>query len=118
MKYCSFVLLLVLTACSHNSGDMHKWQASDIVGYNLKLIDKTAHESFTFSADGLVAASIGSVGGPVAAPLWYWEIDKEGFLIIKDEKEIIYRMKKLYDKNGIIGVEYAGHKVEYEKHKR
>jgi len=84
----------------------------------MSIIDKTAYESFTFSADGLVAVTTGSVGGALAAPLWYWEIDKEGFLIIKNEKKIIYRMKKLYEKNGIIGAEYAGHKVQYEKQGR
>jgi hypothetical protein len=117
MKFYSVLLLIILTSYSYASTEPQKWHVTDIVGYNLKLIDKKTYQSFTFSADhNLVAAEIGTVDGPIAVPLWYWKINKDGILIIKDDDgKIWYRMKKLYEKNGRIGVELSGKKVEYEK---
>lgn len=117
MKKLMLFLIIMLSLYAQASAETQKWHAKDIVGYKLTLIDKKTIESFTFWADqNLVSASIGTVGGPITAVLWYWKIDKNGILLIKDDdNKIWYRMKKLYEKKGRIGVELSGNKVEYEK---
>jgi hypothetical protein len=98
-----------------------RWQASDIVGYRLELIDKQVYQSFGFTAQGDVFAGVNVVKGLRTAPiwrLWRWEIDNEGVLNIKDgDGSILYEMRKLYERKGRVGVECSGINREYEKQK-
>jgi hypothetical protein len=126
MKTKIIILSLVLIACS--KVPIEKWEPEEIIGFDLSLIDQKSILSLSFSADhNLVAATIGTVDGPKAAPLWYWEIDKQGILLIKEsdrDRTVLYKLSKLYEKNGRIGVEqtdnrlltrYFPKKVEFEK---
>lgn len=122
MKKYSLCIIFILIFSFQSLAGSLEWKESDIVGHGIKLIDKQKIEAFYFFSDNnLVVATIGKVGSKTATSefWWEWEIDKNGILIIKDDNgKIWYKMKKLYNKNGIIGVELSGKKVEYEvKHK-
>ena len=102
------------------SGGSLRWQASDIVGYRLELIDKhdkQVYRSFAFTAQGDAIAGVG-VGKRTATEWKKWEIDDEGILnIIDGGGRILYKMRKLYERNGRVGVEYTGENHEYMKRK-
>jgi len=101
------------------SGGSLRWQASDIVGYRLVLIDKgdkQVYRSFAFTAQGDAIAGVG-VGARTATEWKKWEIDDEGILNIIDGERILYKMRKLYERNGRVGVEYSGKNHEYVKQK-
>ena len=118
MKKYSVFLAILLSLYSQAFAESKKWIASDIVGCNFKLIDAEVYQSFSFGSPDyhLVLATVGTVGGPITIPLWYWEIDRNGILNIKDDQgKIRFSLKKLYQRNGIVGVEQSGKKVEYEK---
>ena len=127
MKKYSLFLVILLILSSHAFAKSEKWKGNDIVGYNLKLIDPEEYQSFSFGSPDhhLVAATFGAVGGPITFPLCYWNIDKNGILYIKDwDGKVRFRLKKIYQKDGKVGVELSrdqrglhGKKVEYEKTK-
>lgn len=83
-----------------------------------ELIDKQVYQSFAFTAQGDVIGGVGMVKGLRGAPVWRWEIDKEGVLNIRDgDGSILYEMRKLYERKGRVGVECSGINREYEKQK-
>ncbi len=94
-----------------------KWQASDIVGYRLELIDKQIYQSFAFTAEGDVIGGVGMVKGLRGAPVWRWRIDNEGVLNIEEGGRSLYEMRKLYEREGRVGVECSGINREYVKQK-
>ncbi|MGO9018102.1 MAG: hypothetical protein ACLQVJ_07085 [Syntrophobacteraceae bacterium] len=122
----AMLLLLVVSACSGEllkkqycfsaSTESQKWQVTEIAGHTLKLIDKTAYELLSFSDhNNVVLAEVGTIHGAIAGPAWYWEIDRDGILIIKEwDGKALHRMKKLYEKHGVFGVDDSGRTVEYE----
>jgi len=102
---------LVLVACS--KVPIEKWEPQDIIGFNLSLRSKHSIQSFSFSADkNLVIAKIGTEGGPVAGPVWHWEIDKNGILLIKEaDGTVLYKLSKLYESDSIITVEQTDNRL-------
>jgi hypothetical protein len=68
-----------LTAVGANT-----WEAISLHGKTLDLIDVTRVQTLRFDAAGQVAVTIGTRGGPVAGPVWFWRID-DGTLVISDE---------------------------------
>lgn len=47
----------------------------------MDLIDDSKIESYRFSEQGLVAATFGTKGGAVAAPLFYWRVEGQALVI-------------------------------------
>jgi hypothetical protein len=108
-KYLLFLVIL-LSLHSQAFAESQRWKTSDIVGYNLKLSDPIEYQSFSFGPadEHLVAASFGRVGGPITFPLLYWKIDRNGILHIKCyDGKIMFRLKKLGQKDGMIQVEMS-----------
>jgi len=131
MNIYPILLLFVLISCSqqsnankssHYSGKHDNWKASEIVDYKLSIINGNAVEEYSFFKDGYVKATIGTTDGPVAGPVFYWEIDKNGILIIKDyDKKSIVKIAKISDGNNIISAECERQEVwskcKYKKEK-
>ena len=63
------------------------WQREFIVERTLILQDKEIYERFGFGEQGFVSATIGTKNGPIAGPLWMWQIDQDGVLTISDSSE-------------------------------
>jgi hypothetical protein len=107
---------------SDYSGKHDNWETSEIVDYKLSIINGNALEEFSFLKDGDVRATIGTTDGPVAAPIYYWEIDKNGIMIIKDyDKKSIVKIAKISESNNVISAECERHEVwskcKYRKEK-
>lgn len=70
---------------STDEGLATAWEALDLPGSTLDLIDETQVQTLRFNADGWVAAIVGTRHGPLAAPLWRWRIDAGRLLLCDSE---------------------------------
>jgi hypothetical protein len=57
------------------------WEQLNVPTLQLELLHDIDYERLNFGPQGMVSATIGAKGGPLAAPLWYWHIEA-GHLII------------------------------------
>ena len=81
---CTLSIAAVVAGCSHaDEGRATDWTALSLQGKTLDLVDDAKVETYSFSGQGLVAVTIGTKGGPVAAPLYYWRV-KDNSLIISE----------------------------------
>ena len=84
-----FCLLALVALCSCSRPEEHaqtQWTTSNIVGLNMRLVDRKRIESFSFASNGYVVVSFGEKNGGVTAPLWRWRISGDR-LEIYDEVE-------------------------------
>lgn len=116
-----FSILLFFIACSNNE---HKtvpgqkpqpFTTNELVGYKLTLVSKTGIADYTFVDKTTIVANIGTVGGPVAAPLLEWEIDGQGRLVI-DFYSFKEYWKKLSVMDDQIEVEYSRGPIKPVRH--
>ena len=71
-----------LTGCSHaQEGQPTDWLTLGLQGKTLDLIDDSKIETYAFAQQGLVAATFGTKGGAVTAPLFYWRIEGQSLVI-------------------------------------
>ncbi|NCT82965.1 MAG: hypothetical protein GXC94_07485 [Comamonadaceae bacterium] len=82
----SFVLALTVAAalagCSRvEEAQPTDWSSLGLQGKTMDLIDDSKIESYRFSEQGLVAATFGTKGGAVAAPLFYWRVEGQALVI-------------------------------------
>ena len=71
----TFSLALALAGCSGmDEGDPTSWPSLQLQGKTLALVDDATVETYSFTEQGLVAATIGTRGGPLAGPLYYWKV--------------------------------------------
>lgn len=76
----AFATLLV--GCSRAAeGQSTDWSALELEGKTLDLIDDARVETYAFSKQGLVAATVGTKGGAIAAPLFYWRVEGQSLVI-------------------------------------
>jgi hypothetical protein len=59
-----------------------KEDLSRLFDCRLALIDEMAVQHFWFSRDGTVAVTLGAKDGPIAGPLMYWSLTRDGRLLI------------------------------------
>lgn len=59
-----------------------KEDLSRLFDCRLALIDETAVQHFRFSRYGHVAVTLGVKDGPIAGPLMYWSLTRDGRLLI------------------------------------
>jgi hypothetical protein len=111
MKKYLILIILLLIACSQQPTEKEgrhfrnhvKWKADDVVGYKLTIISSNVCESLHFHESGEVSALIGTVNRELAAPIYKWEIDKDGFLIIrKSDNNMIVKVAKIAENKDII----------------
>ncbi|MCE4557194.1 hypothetical protein [Pelomonas cellulosilytica] len=72
----------VLVGCSPaEEGQSTDWSTLGLEGKTLDLIDDAKVETYAFAKQGLVAATVGTKGGALAAPLFYWRIEGQSLVI-------------------------------------
>jgi hypothetical protein len=86
MHMRSFLLPLAaaafLAGCSPTQeGKPTDWSTLALQGKTLDLIDDSKIETYAFAEQGLVAATYGTKGGAVAAPLFYWRVEGQSLVI-------------------------------------
>jgi hypothetical protein len=74
----------LLVACSQEVGRPTDWKSLDLPEKRLDLQDSGRVETYVFSAQGHVAATFGTKGGALTAPLLFWRIDGAD-LILSEE---------------------------------
>lgn len=78
----SLAVAAVLAGCSRvEESQPTAWSALGLQGKTLDLIDESKIETYRFAEQGLVAATLGTKGGAVAAPLYYWRIEGQALVI-------------------------------------
>lgn len=71
-----------LAGCSRaQEGQPTDWSALRLQGKTLDLIDDSKIETYRFTEQGLVAATFGTRGGSVTAPLFYWRVEGQALVI-------------------------------------
>ena len=84
----AMALLFVISSFGHSLGQevsmspISSKDMSRLNGLYLRLIDEHTVEELSFNENGLVAATFGTKGGPICAPLLYWSLSKKGVLRI------------------------------------
>ena len=74
----------ILAGCSKaDEGLPTDWPSLHLQGKTLDLVDDAKVETYSFNDQGLVSVTIGTRGGPVAAPLYYWKL-KGNVLVISE----------------------------------
>lgn len=69
------IIFAMLLGCSHtDEGAQTSWTSMSLPGKALELIDDTELQWFPFSSEGTSSATLGTKGGPVAAPILYWRV--------------------------------------------
>lgn len=66
-------------------------------------------ERFRFHPDGRLAATVGTKAGPRTGPQWYWELTKDGRLLITGRRRFLWMVRDLYYE--WTGVKCAAHAV-------
>ena len=88
------VWLMLTCSCAMVGTPSIAWREDDIVGREFDIADERSAESYTFSPDGLVLATLGEVGGAVADPIRYWKIIN-GRLVIAEDREGKQEVRRL-----------------------
>lgn len=73
---------MFLAGCSRaQEGQPTEWSTLGLEGKTLDLIDDSKIETYAFTEQGLVAATFGTKGGAVTAPLFYWRVEGQSLVI-------------------------------------
>jgi hypothetical protein len=95
--------LLVVAACQPTiAHSAPHWTRQTVVGLTCELIDPVRIENYSFTKDGLVAATLGTKKA-ITPPLWYWRI-RDGRLQLSDADSIREEFTLLSMKNGVVTV--------------
>jgi hypothetical protein len=92
-RICILVLCLVASACvGWRKAELHPYQGSaarfthhEVLGWRYELISMSSVFSLAFKDGGYAPATTGS-GETLAAPIYQWDIDKDGCLRISNDE--------------------------------
>ncbi len=62
----------------------------------IELRHESIIEQFRFYPDGWLTATVGTKTGGFFGPLWYWELTKDGRLLITGRKRLLWMVRDLY----------------------
>ncbi|TWT85078.1 hypothetical protein CA13_65600 [Planctomycetes bacterium CA13] len=89
----TFLMALVLCGCNRIASTPQPapggWTRSDVVNKNLVFNRKDGIDKSTYDPDGTVAVTILTDGQPPVAPLMYWTIDSDGFLLVSTDDDMM-----------------------------
>jgi hypothetical protein len=109
-----FVATLAKAAtCPEGTTWSQKWDAQELGALNLRLVDPKTTLELRFGKNGQVLATIGTVGGPIAGPVWKWKIRKDGSLRIHDEETTFYVFRKLCSSENRLVVGSGKRRLEF-----
>jgi len=81
------LVVLALAACSHpDEGQATDWTTLSLQGKTLDLDDGSKIETYRFSGEGVVGVDLGTQGGAITGPVFFWHI-KDGLLVIPEEPD-------------------------------
>lgn len=88
VRVLMIALVAGLMASLSLAGTSHpvSWAELSLSGKTLALIDGHKVERYRLLEGGAVAVSVGATRGPVAAPLWFWRVEKDQ-LVVADSPE-------------------------------
>lgn len=100
------LIFALLSGCSYpDEGARTSWALVSLPGKALELIDDTELAWLPFSGDGTSSATIGTKGGPVAAPILYWRVTGNTLqLSVFSDAEIFEELSDPAIKGNIISV--------------
>jgi hypothetical protein len=88
MKACYIVFLLFGATSAFADGFANR----ELVGLSASLVDEERIESYRFGENGIVAAQIGKVSGPITGPAFRWKIQTD-HLVITDGDKVIQNLE-------------------------
>ena len=93
-----------------------EWTTASVVGLKIMLEDPIRYQSMRFTREGSVMLTFGRKNGPIASPIYYWQIDSiSGRLRIADYDKKIYEELTLIsrDSRKIVTRRRSGEVVTY-----
>jgi hypothetical protein len=108
--------MLAIATSSVQANELRGWEVISLSGKSFSLIDTKQIENFSFASSGLVAATFGTKGGAITAPLYYWRIE-EGDLIISQKlhgKAFVVMSDPVLEGNTLIVKRNSGSLAKYE----
>jgi hypothetical protein len=109
--------MLALVGCRKpDEGTRVQWAALALPGKTLELMDDKKLLIFPISANGMSPASIGTKAGPVAAPLFFWKIEKNVLRIsVLPDSDIFEELSEPALKENVVTVtDKSGDRVRYK----
>ena len=113
------ILLLASLAASvlangcaqEDQGARTTWAQLQVETLNLELIDPDKYELLMFAPAGMVSATVGTKGGGLIGPLWYWRLEGDHLIVSEklnadtyaDLHEPRLLQDRLFVKRGLLG---------------
>ena len=111
-----YVLSFVGCATPDGSSKPLGWRASEVDNLKIALISDPYVEEIYFWANGFVGMTLGKRDEYLTAPLFKWNIDEDGVLIVANGNGQIYQaMKKISLDDRKLVVEVDGKRQVYER---
>ena len=83
--------VFAVTGCAEYSQTVPTtWEKLEVETLELELVHETRYEWFMFGPEGTVSATLGTKGGEVFGPLWYWRIEGAHLIISEQPKSDTY----------------------------
>lgn len=97
----SLIIVLLLFSCKEKDETSKPWLRTEVAGHTFELVSNNTIEVYSFGEDGNVLVTIGKKGKSIAGPIFQWNIDDKGDLIVFEGKNK-YKLKKISLENGIL----------------